>query len=335
MTHRHGSGTGCRVAGIEPGLSVALLRPLAEILGRLGGDARNFLVQLEIDDAATPDTYVSAERVDALLAELARRRGDPTFSLTLARAAVVRNLGLFGHMVWMSGTVRDALARAVKFFGVVTRRTTLTLDEAGGVATLRQHAVAGHTRGAILTEFPFVSLALRARHATDGRFALRAVRFRHRSEHTAAYRDAFGCDVMFRASRDELEIESAMLDLSLASADPITAAVLEARAAELTGGAARSPFVERVRRAAQATLVKSPSLESVARELGISPRTLRRHLAQERTSLRAILDDVRRERADQLLARGEAVKAVASELGFSESSAFSRAYKRWTGRSPS
>jgi AraC-like DNA-binding protein len=314
---------------------VALLRPLAELLGRLDVDARQFLGALEIDDTAAPDTYVSAARVDQLLADIARRRGDPTFSLTLARAAVVRNLGLFGHVVWLSGTVRDALTRAVKFFGVVTRRTTLTLDEAAGVATLCQHPVPGHARGAILTEFPFVSLALRAREATGGRFALRAVRFKHRSDHVAAYRDAFGCDVTFRASRDELEIESAMLDLSLASADPITAAVLEARAAELTRGATRSPFIERVRRAALATLANSPSLESVAGQIGVSARTLRRHLAQDNTTLRAIVDDVRRQRADELLAQGAAVKNVASELGFSEASAFSRAYKRWTGRSPS
>ena len=312
-----------------------MLRPLAELLGRLDVDARAFLEALEIDDDAPPDTYVPASRVDQLLAEIARRRGDPTFSLTLARAAVVRNLGLFGHMVWLSGTVRDALVRAVKFYGVVTRRTTLTLDEAAGIATLRQQPVPGHAPGAILAEFPFVSLALRARQATEGRFAVRAVRFTHRSEHPAAYRDAFGCDVTFRASRDELEIESAMLDLSLASADPITSAALEARVAELTRGAARSPLVERVRRAALAMLAKNPSLEGLAARLGVSARTLRRQLAQQQTTVRAIVDDVRRELADQLLARGEAVKVVASTLGFSEASAFSRAYKRWTGRTPS
>lgn len=280
----------------------------------------------------SPDTYVPAARVDRLLAEIAARRNDPTFSLTLARAAVVRNLGLFGHMVWMSGTVRDALLRAVRFFAVVTRRTTLSLDEADGVATLRQHAVG--ERGAILTEFPFVSLALRARHGTDGRFRLRAVRFRHPSDHTEAYREAFGCAVAFGARCDELEVESAMLDLSLASADPITSAVLEARARELTGGPPRSAFVERARQATLAVLADDPSLESVAKRLGTSARTLRRHLAEEGTTLRAILDDVRRTRADELLAQGLAVKAVASELGFSEASAFSRAYKRWTGRAP-
>ncbi|MBV8757073.1 MAG: AraC family transcriptional regulator ligand-binding domain-containing protein [Deltaproteobacteria bacterium] len=311
---------------------MALLRPLAETLGRIGVDARAFLEALEIDDGAAPEMFVPAARVDELLADIARRRRDPTFSLTLARAAVVRNLGLFGHMVWMSGTVRDALVRAVKFFGVVSQRTTLTLDEARGVGTLRQHAVAG--RGAILTEFPFVSLALRARQATDGTFTLRAVRFRHASEHADAYREAFGCAVTFGARCDELELDSAMLDLALASADPITSAALEVRAREISG-APRSAFVERARQAAQAVLAEDPSLESVAKRLGMSARTLRRHLADAGTTLRAILDDVRRERADQLLARGLAVKAVALELGFSEASAFSRAYKRWTGRAPS
>jgi AraC-like DNA-binding protein len=311
------------------------LRPLAELLGRLEVDARQFLAALEIDEAAAPDTYVPAARVDRLLAEIAAERADPTFSLTLARAAVVRNLGLFGHMVWLSGTVRDALARAVKFYAVVTRRTTLTLDESPEYATLRQHPLPGHARGAILTEFPFVSLALRARQATDGRFAVRAVRFQHRSEHAAAYRDAFGCEVTFRARHDEIEIDRAMLDLSLASADPITSAALEARIAELTAGTVRSPFVDRVRRAALATLAASPSLDSIAKHLGISARTLRRQLAQETTTLRALLDDVRRVRADELLGQGVALKVVAAELGFSEASAFSRAYKRWTGRTPS
>ena len=324
-----------RAGACDHGISVALLRPLAELLGRLDVDAAQFLAALEIDDAAAPATYVPAERVARLLDDIAGRRGDPTFSLTLARAAVVRNLGLFGHMVWLSGTVRDALTRAVKFYAMVTRRTTLTLDEAGPITTLRQHAVAGAARGAILTEFPFVSLALRARQATGDRFALRAVRFRHAGTHVAAYRELFRAPVTFGAPLDELELDTSQLDLPLASADPITSAALEGTIAELTaGGATRSPFLDRVRRAVAGALATEPSLESIAKLLASSPRTLRRHLEQEGTSLRAVLDDVRRERADELLARGVAVKEIAFQLGFSEPSAFSRAYKRWTGRAP-
>src|SRR5262249_643890 len=153
---------------------------------------------------------------------------------------------------------------------VVTRRTTLTLDEVGPLTTLRQHAVAGVTRGAILTEFPFVSLALRARQATDGKFALRAVRFRHASEHAAAYRAGLGAPVTFGAPADELELDPAQVDLPLASADPITSAVLEGKIAELTANAPVGTFVDRVRRAAGAMLADNPSLESVGKQLGVS-----------------------------------------------------------------
>ena len=321
------------------GISVALLRPLAELLGRLEIDPSGFLAALGIDDGTTPDTYVVGDQVDRLLDEIAARRGDRAFGLTLAQTSLIRPLGLFGHMVWLSGTVRDAVTRAVRYYAVVSRRTTLTLDEPADatVATLRQHGVPGVTRGRILTEFPFASLALRTRAATAGRFALRAVQFAHPGEHPAlaAYHDVFQAPVTFGAPVDELVFDAAQLDLRLAGADPITSSALEAKVAQLVDGATgRSPFVDRVRRAARMKLDVNVSLAMIAGELGLSARTLRRQLEQEGSSIRAVVDELRRERADELLAAGTPVKEIAFSLGFSEPSAFSRAYKRWTGKSP-
>lgn len=319
------------------GISVALLRPLAELLGRLEVDAAAFLAALEVDEAMPPNAYVAATAVDDQLAQIAAARSDPAFALTLARASLVRPLGLFGHLVWLSGTVRDALERAAKFYLVVTRRTTLHLEDTPPISTLRMRPVARTVkRGRILTELPFASLALRAREATGGRFALRAVRFVHRGEASEAYAHVFGVPVQFGAAHDEIEMATAQLDLPLASHDPIVSAALEAKAAQLTaGGAARSVFVEKVRRAIAENLSRSPSPTAIATALGISTRTLRRHLEQEGLSLRTTLDDVRRERAAALLAAGTSVKEIAFALGFSEPSAFSRAYKRWTGVAPS
>ena len=321
------------------GLSVALLRPLAELLGRLevasGAEsiaARGFLAALDIDDATAPNTYVDGERVDQLLDELAARRGDPALGLTLARLAVVRPLGLFGHLVWLSGTVRDALHRAVRFYSVISKRATLELEDRGTVTVLHQHRVPGVARGPILTEFLFASFALRARAATEGRLVLRSVRFAHHRKATPAHADVFGLEVQFGAPSDELELDTTQLALPLISADPITSAALEAKAVNLSS-TGRSPFLDRARRAAITNLA-TPSLAAIGGTLGISARTLRRHLEQEGTSLRALVDDVRRERANQLLAAGTSAKEVAFELGFSEPSAFSRAYKRWTGRTP-
>lgn len=151
-----------------------MLRPLAELLARIDLDADRFLAELGIDADAALATYVSGQRVDDLLDELAAKRGDPSFGLTLAKIAVVRPLGLFSHMVWLSGTMRDAMIRAARFYAMVSRRTILSLDEHGAFTTLRQQRMVGVPRGTILTEFPFASLALRARAETGGKFALRA-----------------------------------------------------------------------------------------------------------------------------------------------------------------
>ena len=249
---------------------------------------------------------------------------------------MIRPLGLFSHMVWLSGTVRDAVTRAVRFYAMVTSRTTLTLDETGPRATLRQHAVPGVTRGKILTEFAFASLALRARRATAGRFKLHAVGFTHAGERSAraAYRAVFGVPVSFGASVDELVFDADQLDLALETADEVTSAALETTIVQLTGTRPRSVLLDRVRRAVADCLGEAISVATVAGRLGTSARTLRRHLEQEGHSLRSIVDELRRERADELLAKGTPIKEIAFGLGFSEPSAFSRAYKRWTGKPP-
>ena len=141
--------------------------------------------------------------------------------------------------------------------------------------------------------------------------------------------------VSFGARGDELELASSMLDLKLASADPITSAVLEQSVAKLAASPAgeREAFVDRVRRAAGELRV-AVTLVAIAEQLAVSERTLRRRLESEGLTLRELADDVRRERADAMLASGSSVKETAFALGFSEPSAFSRAYKRWTGTRP-
>ena len=325
------------------GISVALLRPLADLLTRLDADAVAFLQTVEVTEDLPPTYYCDARVVDAALAALATKRRDPAFALTLAHADLARPLGLFGHLVWLSGSVRDALQRAAKFYALVSQRSVVTLDESrDGVATLTQaQRSEALVRGHILTEFAFASMAMRARAATNQAFTLRAVRFTHPGRTTHAYRQAFGVTVQFGASQNQLEMATSQLDLRLNSADAITSAALEAQASQLTQSlhetASNGGFLDAARCAINSIMRSQggvPTPANIAKQLGMSPRTLRRQLEQHGTSLRAQTAQVNCAQANALLDRGVAVKEVAFALGFSEPSAFSRAYKRWTGQAP-
>jgi AraC-like DNA-binding protein len=316
---------------MQLGISVALLRPLSELLAKIDEDPAEFLGELGVTAELPANAYVPAARVDDAIDAIAKRRGDDALALTLAKVAMARPLGLFGHMIWLSGTLGDALERAVKHYAMVTQRTMLRLERDGDAVRIRAVPVVKDIpRGRVLTEFPFASLALRIQIATGGASVPRAVRFTHAGTPTPAYAEVFRAPVTFGAAYDEIELAAAHLALPLASADPITSEVLEERIARLAVSPALS-IVERVRQAAGTRLEASP--DEIAKTLGMSARTLRRQLDQHGTTFRDIVDELRRTRADELIASGMAVKEVAFALGFSEPSAFSRAYKRWSGRS--
>jgi AraC-like DNA-binding protein len=86
---------------------------------------------------------------------------------------------------------------------------------------------------------------------------------------------------------------------------------------------------------AEAGFAPTPTLSQAARKLAVTPRTLQRRLTAEGLNFRRVLDGVRFSHAVALLKEpGSSVEAVAVQVGFSESSAFSRAFKRWTRSAP-
>jgi AraC-like DNA-binding protein len=81
-------------------------------------------------------------------------------------------------------------------------------------------------------------------------------------------------------------------------------------------------------------IARPPTLDTLALDLSMSSRTLRRQLARAGSSFQDILDDVRRAAAEDLLAAGESVTSIAARVGYANAPAFIRAYRRWTGRTP-
>lgn len=313
-----------------------LLRPLAQVVTRVGGNGNAFLDALDVDPSEGLDAFVEAGRVDAALDAIAKERGDDALGLTLAEAAAMYPLGFFDHLVWPGATIREALTRSKRFYGLLTSRSVLSFDEKDATATLAQVTAKGAPRGTVLTEMAFGSVVLRAR-AAAGALRVRDVRFIHaRCAPASRYAAVFDAPVQFESTTDAIDVDRAELDRTLGTADPIAAAALEAQAIRMTKAIGLDErFLETAREGIRRALGgQEQSLTSVARALRISERTLQRRLQEHGTSLRTLVDEVRKDIATKKLREGTSTAVLAYELGFATTQAFHKAFVRWTGSTP-
>ncbi len=154
--------------------------------------------------------------------------------------------------------------------------------------------------------------------------------------HADEYYKLFGCHVQFDAPCSALVVARTLAEKQQPFFRPELAEQLE-RLAELrvTAGEAAVCIAERVRSCMRRGWQSdAPSMSVVARELGVSERSLRRHLASEGLHFRSILAESRLEVAREMLRNGVVVKQVAGELGYRSTSAFHRAFRRWAGATP-
>ena len=172
-----------------------------------------------------------------------------------------------------------------------------------------------------------------------GRPFLRGLRFRHAEpRHSSEYDRIFAVPISFGADRDGMLIDEAFLQLRLPAANPYVSRLLAERADVLLSQLDSSMSLRgRVEHLLQSRLRSGQAaMAGVARDLGLSRQTLARRLKAEGTTFEQVLAELRREIAVRRLAgEGGSVSQVAYLLGFSDPAAFSRAFKRWTGRSPS
>jgi AraC-like DNA-binding protein len=149
------------------------------------------------------------------------------------------------------------------------------------------------------------------------------------------YTQTFGTRPWFRMPVNRIGFPNTDLDRTRTHVDPVALALCERQCLGLIARrkgqvGTRGLVHERLARATRGI----PTMETIASDLNMSSRSLRRSLTAEGTSFRELYEQVRRERADELLAEGFTVRDVAIGVGYATSSAFVNAYKRWCGISP-
>jgi len=314
---------------------------LLEALGALGLDRESLCRSASVDLSGllAPGARLAWRDAVALLAAAERLSGDPLVGLHAAEVAVSR--GVLAVLLRSQPNVFEALRQLDRF-------ETLLIDDLD-VTTLEQRpqlsaltiqvgpgdlAAERHMR-----EYLAASIVIELSLATRRPLRPAEVRFPHPpAAAQAEYERVLGCPARFRQPRFEILFPDAFLRAPLKTHSPEAAEVLEVEVRRDLELARSARFASRVEATLGASLARGEetTAEDVGRRMGVSTRTLQRRLTEEQTSFRQVRDAVLRERALERLQQSSlAISELAAELGFGNVAAFSKAFKRWTGETPS
>jgi AraC-like DNA-binding protein len=246
---------------------------------------------------------------------------------------------LIGHLVLHATTLRQALQACHQFQTLFMDDAQLKLSERAGTVQIRSKLPRTHSALDVgMAEFAVSGLMRLVRLFAGANAQAEAVYFEHaRPLHYLECSRVFGGVERYRQPLTGIDFSSTLLDCSHLHSHPELHAVLHAQAERSLERLSRpTTFAERLRPLFLAQDAQhTADMRRIARELGMSVRSLRRRLTEEGASFRELAQGALKERACQLLRDPRrSVQQAAHELGFADATAFHRAFKRWTGLTP-
>jgi AraC-like DNA-binding protein len=306
-----------------------------------GLDPGEFAREIGLPGTAIPHagTRLPSSLLDRAFALAERRIADPAFALRAGECWHPSNLGTLGYAWLSSGSLRTGLKRVARHTRILGQRMASRCEDGpDGLRFVYDHGRGDTSVGHAMADFELsLLLALcRANYGADFRPAAVALR-RPPPADPAPYARCFGCPIAFGAAEDCLTLAPEVADRPLPTSNRELAATFDLILARQLAELAEGDLESRCRAWLLDQLTSGdPAPEELARALLISPRTLQRRLGELGLSYRGLLESTRRELARRYLTDPEkSVAEITFLLGFSEQSAFARAFRRWHGVSPS
>jgi len=283
-----------------------------------------------------PDARFAIDQVNLLWELALARSGNPAIGLTGAVQAKPRHFGIIAYALMSAPDLLGILHRIVRYVGIVSDAAIVTVRKHGNahrlVLTVRPGSrPAPHQRFA----FDLLRFLSFCRWVTDTELKPAAVELSHPGGQSApAFAAAFGCMPRFGAAENALVFSAADATRPLPTAHDRLSAVHDRIATEHLQGMSGSLVKTRAMIAGRLP-DGAPTRGAIARALGTSERTLHRRLGEEGTSFQRLVDETRRELAENFLARRDlSLGAVAYMLGFKDQGSFFRAAHRWFSMTP-
>lgn len=287
---------------------------------------------------------LSVEELARLTRAAVAMSDDPALGLAIGVKTPLNGLQLLSSLMLAQRNIREAYATFKRYSALVSEGPRYELIESGDTATWTiMPSMQSNDVTRVLVDYSLVLTARVGRALrppnTPVESRLLAVRFHHsRPEYAHRYSEIFGCPIHFDQPVNGLVFPRSILDHEQSHADPTVGSLLRESAERLLQESTQTPtWAERTRSVLRyRTNLVDVTVESVARILKVSPRGLGRRLRAEGIQFSTLLDEERCRLACEELTRPDATtQDVTDLLGFSEASAFYRAFKRWTGCTPS
>jgi AraC-like DNA-binding protein len=317
--------------------AIDLLVHQGELLGlprsRLLGVA-----DLEEAQLADPDGRVPVTKYWDLWRFIANEVPDPDLGLQLGEGFEVLDAGVVGYSMLHSVTLGGALERLARYAKIFTQRADISLEPVGNQWRLTQHRPPLYRSLRQVADSRMAAIVSVCRQITRREVAPTLVHLPYaRPPDVRAHRKFFQADLRFDEPTWSMRFRASDMQLPLEAADETLAGYLdEVAALRLEELPRDETFTERVRRVAWSHLGEGqPTVARVAAELAVSGRTLQRRLREEGHSFAEVVETLRREKAEALLQdKNLAIYEVGYLLGYSDATAFYRAFRRWYGKSP-
>jgi AraC-like DNA-binding protein len=312
-----------------PTLTASTVRAVLDALARLGHDVPALLqaVGLGASTLEDPDARISCQTVGAIYAHAQARRRIADLDLQLAIHTPLGAYPLLDYLVATSSTVAEGLKRFAD-------HAQLT----GAPVRAEIHDEQDPIRVVIDASPYSVYLGvLHLRREAEGVFRPELVCLKERPDDVTAVEQAIGCPVHGDAAWSGLVLSREMWNLPLRRRDAVLAGVLERHARDvasrLPGG---NDIVSELRRVLARRISRGDArIATVAGELRMSARSLQRRLAEAHVSYQELVHQARCDAAERHLTETAlSIAEVSWLVGYSEPSAFHRAFKRWRGLSP-
>ena len=323
------------------GMPAIYLHLLAELLRSIGVDEQDLLLRVGLDPARleSTDLRVSQPQASEFVTRAIIESGEPGLGILLAKELKLPLHGALGTAVMSSRTLGDALELMTRYLTLRVPHLQVRKRENAGLACYQVTCDVdlGPLHGFIMAAMLFGCVSMGAQLTGSVVDGLKILRRGAEPAYFRRFRSQIPVPVEFDATENALVVPAARLALPVRFTDDQLAASSRAQCEEalrqLTEDAG---FSCRVRRVIETSHPFPPKLARVAGTLFVSERTLKRRLQEEQASFQQLVDEVRLERAGDLLRNsGLNLSQIADALGYADAANFTRAFKRWTGTSPS